>query len=343
MTRSAKILFALLSVFALPLVGYAEEAMIHTGTVNVDVTHSFGGNNSGYFFWELDFDQTIYKINSLNLNFCGLNAIGGGIDLIFRASTTSGAILASTSISSSELPPCGRQIGGYYQASTTQVSLNQEFAWGVVAGEKLFLELRHRNTGGGIYGQYKSTTGTDRNEYFWDTTAGRYVTGGNTYYIPIFTLYSNAGWASGNNRVVSSSTRMFECDYWYDLDCQITNAISFLFWPADDTLAEWQSLTLASSSPFGYVYDIPDTIQNIYATTSATWQLSIDFSTLGTEADAFRKIATSSVTVFDACWLNRGVGEATAGLYATYVMPMIGFFMWIGVLFGLWSLATRIF
>jgi len=130
---------------------------------------------------------------------------------------------------------------------------------------------------------------------------------------------------------------------YFDIQQCLVNAAVFLFVPSDETLDEWQALTLASTTPFGYLYAIPDTLQDIYATTSATWQLAIDFSTLGGQADAFRHIGTSSVVVFDACWLNRGVGEAPADMYDDYVMPVLSGLMWMGALFALAGLATRIF
>lgn len=327
------ILGSLLGLLLLPFIASAETAVI---TSNGTPDYSFGNYNT---YFEIAENTTYYRMNAMDVPICRLvsgGALNGVINVQVRSATTTGTIVASSTIAT--IPDCGGEIGSYYPASTTRITFNNEFATDPI--NSLFIKFEYQGNTGTIYHQY---IGDNATKYFGRLSPEsiRYQYLGE-YLRPVFTMYTDTSVWTGNNRV-GSTTRMIECDNWYDLDCQISNAITFLFFPSDDTLEEWQNISLASSTPFGYVYDIPATFSKIYSTTTATWQLAIDFSTLGQHADAFRNIATSSVTVFDACWLNREVGEAGANMYLTYVIPAIKALMWLGVLFGLWTLAHRIF
>jgi len=67
-----------------------------------------------------------------------------------------------------------------------------------------------------------------------------------------------------------------------DIGCYIKVAIAWAFWPSQDSVDQFQSLTLANSAPFQYAYDIGN-VRNELLTASATSTLtvSVPFGSFG--------------------------------------------------------------
>jgi len=92
-----------------------------------------------------------------------------------------------------------------------------------------------------------------------------------------FNAYVNAVASSttSGNTYQTASTTLAVCDT-LDLGCYFGNALQYVFIPDPVTIMKFQNLTLASSSPFSYAYDIPrlrDELLNTSTTTVIAWTL----------------------------------------------------------------------
>jgi len=76
--------------------------------------------------------------------------------------------------------------------------------------------------------------------------------------------------------------------------------------------------------------------------TTTNFKITLDMTTLGQHADVFRGVSSSSMTVFDVCWVNREMGELPANSFRDTFLPMIVYMMWIGLGWLFYSVAHRI-
>lgn len=118
-------------------------------------------------------------------------------------------------------------------------------------------------------------------------------------------------------------------------------ALSWAFVPDQESIDSFKALTLASSTPFGYIYDIPDVYDQILTATTSEWKLQIDFSTIQGQ---FGNTATSGVvTVFSACSVNNAFGEFAGNAYKNYILPLLIAAMWLGLGFLIYNTAHKYF
>lgn len=328
MKGNAKIIgVLLLGFFCVPFMAFALTEGYRTGTVNADVEYSWGQARNGWAYHKIDPSDTYWRYQAVEIPLCKYNESGTGtVYLELRNATTTGTIVASSSVALSSVNPCGKQLGGYFLSSTTLFTLNNE----VDNWDTLFLNFRYSstNSGGTLYSQYFQEVPATANHVLTDSGGAPYQPFGGNSQVLIITTYTdpNLIYAGFN---VGSSTRIIECDSWADIDCQISNAITLLFWPSQETLDEWRSLSLASTSPFGYVYDLGDVYDTVASATGTPFALTIDFSTI---APQFGSTATTgTITVFNSCAVNNAFGEFGGNAYTTYILPMLTAMMWIGL------------
>jgi len=134
-----------------------------------------------------------------------------------------------------------------------------------------------------------------------------------------------------------------------DVGCQIARGLSSLFVPSDSTVEEFYALTFASSSPFGYLYELPDIYSDIFLSTSTDFVLSIDFDDVQDDMDdiaaalgvqALARSTTTPVRIFGVCDADR---SPMGAVYSTYIMPILETGVWISWLFAVLFFAYRIF
>lgn len=114
-----------------------------------------------------------------------------------------------------------------------------------------------------------------------------------------FNAYVNAVASSttSGNTYQSASTTLATCDS-LDIGCYFGNALQFVFVPDPLTIRKFENLTLASSSPFSYAYDIPrlrDELLNTSTTTVLAWTLPFH-----TQASTTATVSLISVAQLEA-------------------------------------------
>jgi len=121
----------------------------------------------------------------------------------------------------------------------------------------------------------------------------------------------------------------------------ISEVFEWAFSPSDESLDAFSSLTLASSSPFGYMYDFPTMIDSIYNATGTPFALTMDFTDFQATLSAISSttLGTTSVAVFDTCWVR----TKSYGYYDSLILPMIKWSLWFSFLLSMYLLAHRIF
>jgi len=144
--------------------------------------------------------------------------------------------------------------------------------------------------------------------------------------------------------VYNASSSNVSCST-FDFGCYISQSFAWAFYPDPTDIEQFQNLSLASSSPFGYIYDMDDALQSFMTglnATTSSFKITLDMTTLGNTANVFDSVSTSSITVFDICWVNRAMGELPANSFRDTFLPMIVFMMWIGLGWLFYSVAHKI-
>jgi len=248
--------------------------------------------------------------------------------------TTTGTLVASSTIEKNVLPLCITS-GAHYLGSSTPFLLNRSF--NATAGQSIFVRIRQNGGTGNFY--FTGDSIASPQHFVLYVGGGPYISGGKgvdafvkigSGYLP----YSTA-WAD-----MIEGAKADACDG--IIEC----AIAWAFYPDPGTLAMFQSINFASSSPFGYMYDMDTALQTFMTAlnaTSSSFKITLDMTTLGNTADVFDGVSTSSITVFDICWVNRAVGELPENSFRDTFLPMIVFMMWIGLGWLFYSVSHKIF
>jgi len=298
--------------------------------------YGMGGFSSG-LKWTVEYvaDATVTQFDRLTLPFCRSGGANGGvIDLEIRSSTTTGPIVASSSLTVNSgnvwNTGCGVSI---VNGTTSTWVLNQNVQW--VSGVTFYFIFYARGTTGTYYFSDYKTAGNNGISYEtgsvpasparWDSMKG--------YALGIAPVTYNA---SSSNVV---------CDT-FDIGCYISQGLAWAFYPDPADIEQFQNLSLASSSPFGYIYDMDDALQSFMTglnATTSSFKITLDMTTLKNTAHVFDGVSTSSITVFDICWVNRSMGELPANSFRDKFLPMIVYMMWIGLGWLFYSVAHKVF
>jgi len=164
-----------------------------------------------------------------------------------------------------------------------------------------------------------------------------------------FALTGNIAYSSTFNSLVefamkNASSTVPECGITHLGGC-ISQAGIYLFYPDPALMVQFQELSFASSSPFGYLYDMDNAYQTFMTAinaTSSSFKVVIDLSTLKNTSSVFNQVSSSSITAFDVCWVNRKLGEVDTNSYRDNVLPIIVYMMWIGLGWLFYATAHKI-
>jgi len=247
--------------------------------------------------------------------------------------TTTGTLVASSTIEKNILPLCITS-GAHYLGSSTPFVLNRSF--NATVGQSIFVRFRQNGGTGNFY--FTGDSIASPQNFVLYVGGGPYISGGKGVdtFMKIgsgLQPYSTA-WSD-----LVAGAKSNECDG--IIEC----AVAWAFWPDPLAVEQFKSINLASSSPFGYIYDMDTALQTFLTAlnaTSSSFKLTLDMTTLGNTADVFKGVSTSSVVVFDVCWVNRPLGEMPADTYKDKVLPVMVFCMWIGLGWLAYSTAHRI-
>jgi len=310
----------------------------NTAVPSATYTQTGVGLNQSYAI-EYVADSTVTQFDRITLPFCRyLGANGGEVYLELRSSTTTGPIIASSTIAvnSGNISSTGCTTLNLNATTTTWV-LNQNVQWlpdveiyfifkpvGTNPASTFYFSHEIGGTNGIALGMFPFAPFTYLGDYYNTAMTG--------YALGVAPVAYNA---SSSNVV---------CDT-FDLGCYTSQAFAWAFYPDIEDLEQFKTLNFASSSPFGYIYDMDDAYQSFMTGLNATtsnFKITLDMTTLGQHADVFRSVGTSSITVFDVCWVNRELGELPSNSFRDRVLPMVVFMMWIGLGWLFYSVAHRI-
>jgi len=86
------------------------------------------------------------------------------------------------------------------------------------------------------------------------------------------------------------------CDT-FDFGCYIINGLAYLFVPSSDSLSQFRALTLASSSPFSYAYDMQNIYNELFTTsTTSVLAFSLPFAFYGNGSSTITLISHDMIT-----------------------------------------------
>jgi len=304
------------------------------GDASQDYSWGFGTSDREIFFVHTA-TTSIVGATIVAPDLCYTTANTGTLEIeVWYNGTTTGTIVASSTIQKNVLPLCITS-GTAVLGSSTPFLLNQAFNAG--AGSSLYIRIR-QNGGSGSY----------------------YMSGDLITTATHFTLYANGGPYIYTGKQTDSFVKIGSgylpySTAWADMiegakadacDGIIECAIAWAFYPDPAALVMFQSIDFASSSPFGYMYDMDDALQTFMTglnATSSSFKITLDMTTLKNTSSVFNGVSTSSITVFDICWVNRQLGELPANAFQDRFLPMIVFMMWIGLGWLFYSVAHKIF
>jgi hypothetical protein len=116
--------------------------------------------------------------------------------------------------------------------------------------------------------------------------------------------------------------------YFQPVEC-LQTVMTWAFVPSDQTLNEWKSLSLASTSPVGYIYDIKSQISSLASTTGTSTLLAID---LGDFVSGLTIASTTDISVMDASKVSSNLGS----LWST-VQTILTYMLWLGFMFYIYK------
>jgi len=235
-----------------------------------------GFSDDGFFrYIEYNTDATVTQFDRITLPLCRSGGANGGeIYLEVRSTATSGPIVASSTLAVNSgnvwNTGCASTI---INATTSTFVLNQNVQW--LTGGTFWFTIKAVGTTGTFYLSFDVNNGSG---------AKFYGVGTPPTWLGQFYYTSMTGYALGIPPVVySASSSNVSCGT-FDVGCYISTAISFLFYPEDWTFDQLNDLQdqLASTTPFGYGYELVSTVNTALATGTSSFELTADLSDFGT-------------------------------------------------------------
>lgn len=291
---------------------------------------------------------TVTQFDRLDLALCRSGGTSAGsINLEVRYNSTSSAVLASSTVlSAGNVVSDGTCATGVVNnATSTTFVLNNNLQW--VSGVTVFFTLTFQGTAGSYYITLvnKATYYPNNLNYFaYADNELMYPAGlGKTYgWIGVGRGLGTSPTNQNQGVIYNASGTAVICTT-FDVGCYITTSISFLFTPDDASVQRYRDLTFASSSPFGYVYDIPDMYETLLTASATPIVMSLDpdtmYDTLDTIATSTYRATTTPVVYFNSCWASTWPSDP----YGTYIMPLWIACLWFGFMWEMYALAHRIF
>jgi len=277
-------------------------------------------------------------INAISIAGCVYLPTGGGnvyLEVWYNGTTTPYSQVASSSLALSNFYTCSGGIPISDASSSVTFLLNTPV--NATAGDSLYFKFRLASGATSIYWAYENKNPASAFIGFLNGNVPYVYTG---KFISAFMKLESGlfpystSWADLVNASLGNTCDgIFEC------------AFAWAFAPSPESLAQFQNLSFASSSPFGYIYDLDTAYQSFMTGLNATttnFKITLDMTTLKNTSSVFNGVSTSSITVFDVCWVNRQLGELPANSFRDTFLPMIVFMMWIGLGWLFYSVAHRI-
>jgi len=303
------------------------------GSSDTDYSWGFGISDRDTFLKHAA-TTTLAGITTISPDLCYTTSNSGEIylEVWYQSTSTLSNLVASSSVAVSSLPLCYGPGPGYY-GSTTPFVLNHAFNASI--GDVLLIRMTRTSGSGSVY-ITGDLTATPTHFLFLAGGVPFVYTGKYTDafaklgsgLLPYTTSWSN----------IVASAKSNECEGIFEC------AFAWAFYPDPADIEQFKNLSLASSSPFGYIYDMDDALQafmsGLNATTSS-FKITLDMTTLKNTAEVFNGVSTSSITVFDICWVNRAIGELPANSFRDKFLPMIVYMMWIGLGWLFYSVAHK--
>jgi len=133
--------------------------------------------------------------------------------------------------------------------------------------------------------------------------------------------YSSSFYEQVQYAFANASSTIPQCGFTHIGAC-IAQGFAWAFIADPDALAAVQSLSLASTSPFGYGYELSSIISNLSSSSSVPYSYTLDLTSVQTQLQTIvpsQTLGTTSVELFNVCWVNTKTGNA----YATYILPFL--------------------
>lgn len=302
-----KIKIAILFFFAIPWVASASfYPSSFTFPASPDV-EQWAFSLGTPFTYRYQSTTTLAGINVLSVDLCRYGAYSGGSLLVdvWRNGTTSPAVsIASSTILVSSLPTGGDCWVNGKKSTSTLIQLNKVF--NASSNDFLYIKMSV-DDGSATIAQSFFASASDLGSPSFLYQNVPYLSGGK---------YLNAGykWGSGLPAYSTSWADAVESARSESCSNLVTCALTWAFFPSGRTLEEFSSITLASSSPFSYLYQMNgylDTLKNGSATSS---KIIVPF--MGTD-----------ITIFDTANICIMIPSCTT------IKDVLGWLIWVLVLF----------
>lgn len=315
-------------------------------------TQYIGNNNPDPAFWtiEIKATTTLKTINSIRMPLCLNSTSTGSLSYEFwgygTTTQTGGVLLATGNYDLSNLIAYGGNCTGT-QLKTVTIPLVQATttSYYIFNGQKAYIVIKRTGSAVVYYAHKLKALSDIKAPFYPDGNSSTYGNNGGGQYYDTWIALGSGSYALSqtvtNHLIDAFNPELPECSITKLGGC-ISYAGVWLFYPDKELLNDFKNINLASTSPFGYAYDTYRAISGFQTSTSSSFKLTLDFNTLNSEFGT-SAYSTSSVTVFDVCWVNNGLGEFGGNAYRDYIMPLWVALLWLGFLFELYVIAHKIF
>lgn len=284
--------------------------------------YSFGSID---MMWSHTATTSLIGITSFEPYLCTSGSVYTGgtftLEAWYNGTTSPYTQVATSTINASSIVICTG--GGLaYNGSTTRFQFNQSF--NATIGDTLYFKIRANGiTGGGVLYMRGDRIATATHfPWYTSSTSGKFTFSGDQ-----IDTFAKIG--SGLTNYSTSWQDLVNASKADDCTGVINCAFAWAFYPSYDSLAIWRSLSLASTSPWGYIYDIKNKFTNYasYATTTALISANLT-PFMGTT------IGSSSISI---AILSAGSMQSVLGGVWTFIQTIFGYALWVGFGWYLWE------
>lgn len=146
-------------------------------------------------------------------------------------------------------------------------------------------------------------------------------------FTPYFILSSDVSFEIFDTTQISNRGINANCSI-TDISGCIINALSWAFVPSQEVLTTFSQLTLASTTPFNYLYELQDYFVTLKNGVGTSTVLELPFM-------------NGTLKFFDSQNISTVVGTDFATFF-TYVKTLLSYFIWFSLIFIMWREAFRI-
>jgi len=249
-----KIGLFLIAFSVLPLVSFADYTIIKNESVNHDYQAWI---TNGWVAFSHTATSTVQAADRLDMYACyNTSAPTGNAYLgIYTLSGSTFQHIGSSTVSmAGNLENCATYPAGS-SSSTLTFIFDDQLQW--VPGVTLYFVFYADP--GGTNGNIRMLGSPDPNPYTWRAFYSATTSLPQTTYESIGSQYRNLTGvlrATGVPPITyNASTSPVACST-FDIGCYLSNGLVYIFYPSESAVQALRDLSLASTSPFGYVYDL---------------------------------------------------------------------------------------